>query len=1062
MTLSALAVKKPTTVLVTFVLIIAFGIFSMFSMPIDRFPEMDLPYIIVSTTYSNAGPEEVETSVTRTLESSLSGVTGLKKLTSYSSAGSSLVLLEMNYGSNLDATTGEVRDKIDLVRRYLPTDADSPIMIKMDPSMMPIMLLSIDGERTPEELYTYGKDVIQKRLEQVDGIASARLIGGREKCIRVDIPRDRLEAYSLTVSNVSQMIGVQNIQSSGGTITSGDIRYTIQSSGKYKSLEDVKNTVISWKASIGEDQIPVLRTIKLKDIADVYEGYKEETNLAYLDGNACVMLMIQKQSGKNSVAAAKAARSQIEKIEKTLPKDISIQEIWNSTDDIEATIKSVIESVIEGAVLAILILIVFLRSFKSTLIVGLSIPISVMATLMLMFLRGMTLNMISLSGLLIGIGMLVDNSIVVLENIYSYRQKDAKPEVAATLGAQEMIAAITSSTLTTVCIFLPMVVLKSRLGFFGQLFDDLSFTIIFSLICSLIVAIVLVPVLSSKYLVIDNVGQKRDSKFSGINRIFTKFFDEMDKGYANLVKKVLRHKAMTCVVVVILFFASIFAMVKVGYQFMPETSSTNISLTVTLPKGTKLEITEATMHELESIIRQEIKGIKRINLSVGGSSMMSSSADTNTGTLRLSLYKENERQPGWDNDVTAREKIIPYFSKFPGTEIKFEQNGGTGNTGLVVEIRCDEIDLLGKTAKNLVEVIKEKAADYIEEVTTDWEDGLPEVKISFDRDRMYSLGLNVYTVGNEIKANINGLTASRYDDKGSEIDIIVSLSDDDKAKLTDLDTIFVTNSSGQRIPLSSFAHYEEDDAPVRITRVDQARMAKVTVKQNRKVSIGLVQKEIEKIINEAIPQQDNMIINISGDNAEFKKTGLNLLAVIIMAAALVFAVMASQFESLKDPFIVIFTMPLSVIGVSAIHLLSGHKLNTVSILGCLMLVGMIVNNGIVLVDYTNLLMKRGYGLFDACVEAARSRLRPILMSTLTTIISLVPMAFFASEGSELIQPISLTVLGGLSFGSLMTLFVMPVLYYFFNSADERKERRRQKKLARKQAKLEKSKAKSDF
>ncbi len=1064
MTISAKAVQKPTTVLMIFVLSIAFGIYSIFNMPIDRFPDMDLPYILVSTEYKNAGPEEVETSVTRVLEGALSGVTGLKKLTSYSSSGSSFILLEMNYGTNLDAATGEVRDKIDLVRRYLPDDAESPVMIKMDPSMMPIMLLSVNGNRTPEELRTYSEDIIQKRLEQIDGIASATIIGGREKCIRVDIPRDRLEAYSLTVSNIAQMIGVQNIQSSGGTITSGDIRYTIQSSGKYKTVEDVKNTVISWKVSTGDNNIPVTRTVKLKDIADVYEGFKEETNRAYLNGESCVMLMIQKQSGKNSVAAAKAARRQFSNIKKSLPSDVEIIEVWNSTDDIEATIKSVVESVIEGAALAILILLVFLRSFKSTLIVGISIPISVLVTLALMFLRGMTINMISLAGLLIGIGMLVDNSIVVLENIYSYRQKDAKPQVAATLGSQEMLGAITSSTLTTVCIFLPMIMLKSKLGMFGQLLNDMAFTIIFSLLCSLFVAVVLVPVLSSKYLVIDNVGQKRDGKFSTLNRMFSHFFDSMDSGYAKLVNRALRHKTVTLLAIIVIFFASLVGLTMNGYIFFPDTASTNISLSIEMPKGTKLDVTESVMHELESIIRQEVKGIKSINLSIGAAGMMSSNSDTNSGTLRLTLYKENERKPDWDSDTTALAKIRPYFTKFPGAEITVSQNmnGGGGGSGLVVEIRCDQLELLGKTSKQLADVIREQASDLVDEVTTDWEDGLPEVKIIFDRDRMYNLGLNIMTVGNEIKANINGTTASRYDDKGNDIDIVVALSDADKNKLADLDSIFVTNSAGKRIPLSSFASFAEDEAPVRITRQDQTRMSKVTIKPKAKVSLGVVQKAVNKIIAENIPQQDNLYISFSGDAEDFKKIGLNFIAVIIMAAALVFAVMASQFESLKDPFIVIFTIPLSFIGVALIHILSRTKLNIVSIFGCLMLVGMIVNNGIVLVDYTNLLRKRGYNLFEACVEAARSRLRPILMSTLTTIISLVPMAFFSNEGTEMIQPISLTVLGGLSFGSLMTLFVMPILYYIFNSSKERKERRKarrqerqlQRKLAREKRKAE--------
>ena len=1057
MTLSERSVKKPTTVVMIFILLIAFGVYAMLSLPIDRFPEMDLPYILVSTTYSNAGPEEVETSVTRTLESSLSGVSGLKKLTSSSSSGSSMIILEMNYGTDLDAATGDIRDKIDLVRNYLPTEAKAPVMFKMNPSMMPIMMLSIDGNRSPEELRKYAEDVVQKRLEQIDGVASAYIIGGREKCIRVDVPRDRLEAYSLTISGIAQLIGAQNIQSAGGTIKSGEINYTIQSAGKYKNLEDIRNTVISWKVSAPDASgIPVVRTVKLRDIADVYEGYKEETSLAFMDGQPCVMMLIQKQSGKNSVAAANAVRKNLPKIIANLPNDVKIGEVFNTTDDIEATIHAVVESVIEGALLAILVLFVFLRSFKSTFIIGLTIPISLMVTIVLMNLRGMTLNMISLAGLLIGVGMLVDNAIVILENIYTYRQRDAKPEVAAILGSQEMISAITSSTLTTVCIFLPLILLKSKMGMVGQLFDDLSFTIIFSLLCSLIVAIVLVPVLASKYLVIDNVGHKRDSSRSGVlNRAFSNFFDSMDTGYSKFVRKVLHHKKLTIFIILVLFVVSMFGLVKNGYVFMPETASTNVSVKFTMPKGTRIEVTEAVMHEFESIVRQELKGIKNVTLSVGGSGMMSSASDTNVGTMRIRLYEEKLREPGWDDESTAKDKLRPYFTKFPGADIAFDSGqGGMGNAGLVVEVRTDDLTLLGTTAKKLVDVIKLHASDYVNEVSTDWEDGLPEVKITFDRERMYNMGLNIATVGNEIKANISGTTASRYEDHGDEIDIVVQLSDEDKAKLNDLDNIFATNSNGQRIPLSSFASYEQAEAPVTIRRANQARIAKVTIKQKPKVSLDEVQGKINEIIKNNIPSDENLTIGFSGDNEDFKENAKNFMIVIIMAAALVFAVMASQFESFKDPFIVLFTIPLSFIGVSVIHIMTKTQLNMISILGCLMLVGMIVNNGIVLVDYTNLLRKRGYNLEEACVESARSRLRPILMSTLTTIISLIPMAFFPSEGTEIIQPISLTVLGGLSFGSCMTLVMMPVLYFIFNSAKERKEARRQRRLERKQKRLE--------
>lgn len=1050
MTLSERSVNKPTTVLMIFILLFALGCYAVFNLPIDRFPDMELPYIAIATTYENAGPEEVEQSVTRTLESSLSGVTGLKRMMSTSSTGNSVIYMEMNYGVNLDEAVSGCRDKIDIVRKYLPSDADSPIMFKMDPAMMPIMGLSIKGNRTPEELRKLAEDVVQKKLEQIDGIASANISGGREKCIRVDIPRDRLEAYNLTITGVAQLIGAQNVQSAGGSITSGDINYTIQSAGKYNSIEDVKNTVISWKPTSSVDgEMPIVRTIKLRDIADVYEGYKKESTIAYMNGEPCVSVMLQRQSGKNSVEAANRARKQVEKLKASLPNDVEIFEVWNSTDDIENTINAVVKSVIEGALLAVLVLILFLRSFRSTLIIAISIPISLFITLVLMYFRGMTLNMISLAGLLIGVGMLVDNSIVVLENIYSYRQKDAKPKVAAILGSQEMVSAITSSTLTTVCIFLPMIMLKTKMGMIGQFLNDLSMTIIFSLMCSLIVAITLVPVLSSSVLVVGNAGDKRDDSFIGkINRALGNAFDKLDTVYSRAVEKTLHHKKLLLGGILALFFISIFVVVKIGYVFMPETETSNISVSITMPKGTRLEVTDAITKEFESIIQQEIVGIKNLSSNIGGGGFMSSSSDTNTATIRIKLYDEQERKSGYDNAESAREKLRPYFTKFPGAEISLSSGTNSMSSGLVVDIRCDDLKKLATVTKNVEEVLKEKTTDYINEVSSNLEDGLPEVKIVFDRDLMYDLALNIYSVSAEIKANIDGITATRYEDNGNEIDLVVALSEEDKSKLNDLDSIFVTSNSGARIPLSVFAHYEESTAPVSILRQEQTRMTQITLTPKKGIAIQEIQTKVNDVIAANIPQEDNVTISFSGDNEDFIEAAVNFLIVIIMAAALVFAIMASQFESFKDPFIVIFTIPLSFIGVVLIYLISGQKLSTVSIFGFLMLVGMIVNNGIVLVDYTNLLRRRGYKLMEACVEASRSRLRPILMSTLTTIISLVPMAFFPSEGTEMIQPISMTVLGGLSFGSLMTLFVMPSLYYIFNAGHERKIRKINKKIAR--------------
>lgn len=1036
MSFSKLAVKKPVTTLITFILATLLGIYCTMTLPIDLYPDMDIPYIMVFTSYSNAGPEETEKSVTRTMESALSSVTGLKKLQSQSMTGTSLVILEFEYGTNLDEAKADIRDKIDMIRNYLPDSADSPVIFQMDPSMIPIMGLVVSGTRTPEELSSYVEDIIQPRLEQVDGVASATLVGNSEKCIKVEVPRDRLDAYGLTITQICQMIGAQNMTSSGGQIEQGDTNYTISAEGTYKSVDDVKGTVVTYKANSKGEIVPIL----LRDVANVYAGYKDVTSEAYMGGKSCVMLMVQKQSGKNSVATAEKCRAQVKKILQELPGDVKIIEAYNTTDDINNTIKNVVNSLLQGIVLAVVVLYIFLRSIKSTFIIALSIPISVLITLALMYFCGFTINMMTLSGLLLGIGMLVDNSIVILENIFSYRERDAKADVAAVLGSEEMLGSITASTLTSVCIFLPMVMFQKMLGMMGKLFVSFAFTIIFSLLCSLLTAAVLVPVLSSKYLVVEKQSERKMPKWlQGFDGLMSRFFTWLDNAYASGVEKVLRHRKLVIISLVVLFIASVSAVKVIGFIFMPEEATTSVSVSLEMPKGTTLDLTREVIQQYEANVMKDLKGVKYSLVSVGGSTMMSTASDSNTATLRISLYPESERLPDYDNEKSTKEKCRKYFNSFPGAEFTFSSGMGSfASSAIDVVIRSDNLNLARVTSKEIQKVIKENCSDYVNEVTSDLEDGLPQLKINLDRNRMYELGITAYGAGSELNAAINGKTASRYDDNGTQIDIVVGLDEADKQKFGDLENIYVTNSMGNRIPFASFSRYEESLAPVTIRRENQSRTIRLSVEPKSGISINKVQEAIADTVRKNVVLDEKVMVSYEGSFEDMIDSVKKFSVIIIMAVLLVFAVMASQFESYRDPFIILFTIPLSFIGVIFIYLITHTMLNIVSVVGMLVLVGTIVNNGIVLVDYTNLLRKRGYALKEACIEAARSRLRPILMSTLTTVTSLIPMAFFPGETGAMTQPIGLTVLGGMTFGSLMTLFVMPVIYFIFNKKGEDK------------------------
>lgn len=1050
MTITEKLVKKPVTTLLVFLMVIGLGIFSAFDLPVSLMPKITFPTIYVITTYPNAGPEEVEQSVTKLLESTLSSVGGLKKLTSTSSYGNSQIGLSLNYETNLDTATNEIRDKIDRVRSYLPKDVETPMIMKIDlSSYMPIMQLAVNGQRSPEELHEYAEKILQPRLEQIDGVASASIGGGREQSINVEIPRDRLEAYGLSITQVAQMIGAQNLQTSGGTITSDEKNYTIKTDGKYKSIEDLKNTVISYKVRASDGlSNPEVVSLRLRDIADVYEGFKNVTSKVAVNGESCVYMMIQKQSDKNDVETAANVRKVLNKIRAEKPKDIDIIEIMATTDYIENAVSGVVSSVVIGALLAIAILLIFLRSLKSTIIIGLAIPVSVFITLFLMYLKGITINVISMSGLLLGIGMLVDNSIVILENIYSYRQRDAKPTVAAVLGSQEMIASISSSTFTSICIFLPMVIFKSKLEMLGQYFDNLAYTIIFSLVCSLVVAIALVPVLCSSWLKIDKIEIDNKPGFThNLNRGIDLFFQKLDNAYAKGVEFVLYHKKLVLLSLIGLFVLSIISIKVVGFIFMPSSSEDYFGVSFELPNGTPLEKTDELLTDFTTKAASTLKGVKNTVILAGTTGAYSADS-SNTGTVYYIMHDSKSRKPGWDNAESAKAKLYKMFNDYPGAKISFGSGGsGMGGSGVTIKVASEDLDLLRSTGRKMENMLKEKGSDFIQEVTSNLSDGLPQVQIVVDRSRMYELGLNIANIGSEISAAINGTTASKFTKNGTDIDVVVKLAEKDKTKLADLDQISVLNSSGNRIPLSSFAHYEQTLSPVSITRSNQSRYIEVTVKPLPGQKIDVVQRNILKLINDNIPADDSVQISFSGDFEDLEKMGKNFALIIFMAAILVFTVMAAQFESFADPFIIILTIPLSFIGVVAIYVCTWQPINVMTFMGFLILVGTIVNNGIVLVDYTNLLRKRGYTLDNACVEAARSRLRPILMSTLTTVISLMPMAFFPDEASKMMQPIALTVFGGMTFGSLMTLFLMPAIYHFINS-------RRFKKAAKKQMKKE--------
>jgi HAE1 family hydrophobic/amphiphilic exporter-1 len=1040
MSFTKMVVSRPTTIFIIFALLIMLGVFAFINLPLDLFPEINPPYLVVQTSYSGAGPEEVERSISRTMEASLSSVSSLEKITSISSKGSSMVIMQFTYGTDLVDASNMVRDALELTRRYLPTGAEVPMIFRFDPSMIPIMGLMATGNRSPEELREITNDTIVPRIEQTPGVATASIMGGREKIIRVEIPQSRLEAYGLTVTQMQQILASQNQQVSAGTITEGGLSYILTTMGEYTSLDEIRNTVISYQgggASGGGMEPP--RQIYLRDIADVFEGYKDETSTVYVNGQPAVMMSVQKQSGKNSVQTARDLRARLERIAREIPQDIKITELFNTTDQIEDSIKQVGSSAVSGAVLAIVILFIFLRSIKPTLIIGVSIPVSIVITVMLMYFAGLTLNLMTLAGLVLGVGMLVDNSIVILENIYHYREKGAKLATASVIGTQEMIIAIIASTLTTICVFAPLVMFRGLLEMAGEMFAGLAFTVVISLTSSLFVATFLVPVLSSHYFPLVTRKQKPLTGFlAPIDGVFQRFFAGLDNLYRNAVDRVLRHKAVTIGLLLLLFVGALVMIPIIGWVFMPDQDQDNVTMNVTLPMGTPLAETEATLRQIEAIVKQEVRGYEQILLNAGGGGMFSSGGG-NTGSVRISLPKFEERIDSADDIKT---KMRAHFNEFPGVTVSFGGGGGMGmdNNPIDVVVRTDDLVKGKAIAERISALIKERVPEATEP-QVDLKDGLPQIEIELDRERIYALGLNTYTIGNEIKAAVDGVIATRYKSGGNNYDVVMILAEADRSTRPALDHIFVNSQVAGRVPLSNFASYKEGTGPMTISRENQSRVIHVTAGAVKGTKLNILEDKVRNLITAEIPAEDDVVIEYAGDNSEMLKMMRNFLLIVTVAVFLVFGVMASLFESFLDPFIVILTIPLSVIGIVLIYLLTGEPFNILTAVGLLVLVGVIVNNGIVLVDYTNMLRKRGLSLHQACIEAAGNRLRPILMTTLTTILGLVPMAFFPGEGSEMVGPIGKTVLGGLSFGTLMTLFLMPTVYFIMNKhSDERKAR----------------------
>lgn len=1003
--------EHPVLVLIIFALFAAVGIFTLKNVALGLFPDIDSPYVMVSATYANAGPESVEKTVTEILEGALISVNGLKNLYSTSTESGCSIQLEFNYGIDIESAVNDIRDKLGRVQRQLPDNVNSPTIFRFNGDSKPIMRIAVRGNRSLSDIKEIAEDTISDIFEQADGVAEASVMGGKTKIVRVELDQNRLAAYGFTVSQVSSALAKQNLDLGGGKLNEGQKDYVVRTTGEFSSLEEINNTLIATVN--GYD-------VKLSDIGNAFWGFQDITRDVFINGEHGVYITITKQTDANSVTVSNNVHEKIEELKETLPSDIKLEIISDDTDSIRETINTLVDSAWQGLLLAVIVLFIFLQNVKSTIIIAISIPLSLLITLLCMSFAGITLNMMTLTGLILGVGMIVDASIVMIDNIYSYRSRGAKPKISAILGSQEMIVSVISGNLTTICVFVPFLLYMKDLGMMGQMFKGIIFTIVIALCSSLLVAIFLVPVLAGKFLPLTNRNEKpvKSKILKWFYGICTKALDAVTKVYGRLLKKALEYRAVTIMIAICLLVIAVALLPTLGMNMMPQGNDDSVTLSITLPIGTPLEDTRNVSLAMEEIVKKEVPSFDKLITTVGGGGR---NANTYKSSIQITL---NEKS---GTAVEVQNKLRKYFTNFPGAKFSFQAGtrGQMMGSDIDIALRSDDLDEALSVADKIVRVMEDISA--LGDISIDTEEGLPQVEIEIDRERAYSFGVDVSTVAKEINYAVNGVTSTTYRQAGKDYDVKVMYQPSDRQNIIDLETMYVNGTNG-KVSLSNFAELKKGLGPVSIKRENQRRIVHITASILTSDNANLVEDAIKEGIANTFIIPDNVSVSYEGSWQDTNDQMKLYSGILIMAVILVFGVMAGTYESFKAPLINLATIPFLLIGVVFLYKVIGQPLSIMAMVGLIMLVGIVVNNGIILVDYTNLLRGRNIPMMEACYKAGVSRLRPVLMTTLTTILGMIPMCF-ASEGqSAMVQPIGIAVVGGLTSSTFVTLLVIPVLY----------------------------------
>ncbi|MGE0464721.1 MAG: efflux RND transporter permease subunit [Vicinamibacterales bacterium] len=1018
MSIPRLAIHRPVTMFMISFVIVLLGAISLTRLPVDLMPDTEFPSITVRVSYPGVGPLEMEELVTRPIEQAVSAVAGLERVQSTSSEGSSMVRLNFVWGTDLSEAADDVRTRVDRVRGRLPEDADPPTIFKFDSSAMPIMGIGVEGDYDLVTLRELAQNDLSPRLERVAGVAAVTVDGGLRRQIRVDLSREKITALSLSPDRVVQILRTENQNIPLGEVNDADRTLLLRSPGQFTNIEEIKDTVV-----LTRDGVPVY----LKDIAEVRDSTEDRRSFTRINGRPGIRMRVTKQSGTNTVQIAAGVRAEVERINREVP-GIRMEVLDDQSKFIDRAIHSVQEHAMIGSILVIAIIFLFLRDLKSTLIICTSIPISVIGTFALLYFGGYTLNTLTFGGLALGVGMIVDAAIVVLENTYRHLEMGKDRMTAAIDGSEEVWSAILASTLTHIAVFVPMLFLT---GVSSIMFGQLAAVVSFSLAMSLLVAVTIVPVLCSRLLNPPTHGKDAKGIFGAISRAVDRGLDGLDAFYARSLHTSLHHRPTVFAVGFALFAIALFLLPRIGFEFQPTTDEGEVTVDAELAVGTRIENTEAVMVQLENRIREVVPEATMLISQAGGGGGFGN-ASTHRGSIQVRLVPRTERQRS--NEQISMD-LRRQLSGIPGVVVRARTSGGQYMRGmgnqdggrLSVEILGHDLDASKRIAQDVKTLLD--STPGVADSRLQREEGRPELAVRVDRDKAALLGMTVTGVANTIRTNVAGTQAAMFREFGNEYPIVVRLREEDREEVSSVGDVLLSTPAGQVLPAKNVMVIDRDTGPVSVERKNQERIQRVYAETEVTLSeaVNSVQARLGEI---EVPK--DFAVGFGNEVEEQERSFRELQLVLILAIILVYTVMASQYESLRDPFIIIFSIPLAAIGVVGILLLTGTAFSMQAYIGVIMLAGIVVSNAILLVDYTNTLRERDkMPLRQAIETAGRHRLRPILMTSTCTALGLVPMALGIGEGAELQAPLARVVIGGLMTSTLITLVFVPAMYTLF-------------------------------